>query len=374
MSKEYLIANDLGYLLDLIWKIPLLTKAQERELTALAKEVNNPDKEIAKKAKEAKDLFVVSNMRLVINIARHYYRKGIELTDLVQEGTFGLIRAIEKFDPDRGFRFSTYATYWIATFISKAAQKSTALYIPNHANQKLNRYCKISNELMEAAIDTDLDRYTMIKERMAETTLQLPIGTTLKSFLNKYPNRYQYNKTSCILTIKDAMESADITDLLDMFPDRYDEANPDQLLENPTRVLIAKAVQRSQGGDRDFEQSEELYRITQTFFSLEDSVGESNFTFGDIIVEEESAGMEEKTQLREDVEIGMKEALNDKEFFVLKARYGLFDSDILELEKISEVLGITKERIRQIESTAAKKLRAYFKETEYALHYGGRHV
>lgn len=271
--SESRVSSDIGYLLERVKKVPLLKKDQE---LALAYKVREGDL-------AAKELLVISNLRLVISMAKKYYKRGVDLSDLIQEGTFGLIRAAEKYDPDRGFKFSTYATYWVLTFLNKAVQKSGPLYVPSHALQKLNKYCKLFNENCEVEDSTEIEN--IIREEM---------------------------------------------------------------------------------GESDFVASEELYRITQQVFSLGEHVRESDFTFEDIVVEiDEEYSFEESVQLKYDMVKALGETLNDKEIFVIRARYGLEDAAIISLQDISTELNITKERVRQIEGVALKKLQKYFEKIRY---------
>jgi RNA polymerase primary sigma factor len=144
-----------------IGKIPLLTPEQE---LALAKKVKSGDK-------KSKDQMAEANMRLVVSIAKRYVGRGLDLLDLIQEGNTGLLRAVEKFDPDRGFKFSTYATWWIRQAITRAiADQARTIRIPVHMVETINKLLRTqrrltqelnrepTNDEIAAAMDMDVDK------------------------------------------------------------------------------------------------------------------------------------------------------------------------------------------------------------------------
>ena len=163
--KDEMLTNDISFLLSQIRGIPFLTKEEQSDLSIkvqtgeVAKNklksggVATAEEELETLAsiqigKEAKDKFITSNMLLVVSIAKKYSYKGIDLMELIQEGTFGLMRAAEKFDASRGVKFTTYASYWVSRFMTKYINKTSGmLYVPNHAVQKLNKYCRIYDGL-----------------------------------------------------------------------------------------------------------------------------------------------------------------------------------------------------------------------------------
>lgn len=171
-SEEELIKQDTSYLDDIsddsvrlylreIGKIPLLTPEEE---LALAKRVKTGNK-------KAKDQMAEANMRLVVSIAKRYVGRGLDLLDLIQEGNTGLLRAVEKFDPDRGFKFSTYATWWIRQAITRAiADQARTIRIPVHMVETINKLLRTqrrltqelnrepTNEEIAAAMDMDVDK------------------------------------------------------------------------------------------------------------------------------------------------------------------------------------------------------------------------
>jgi RNA polymerase primary sigma factor len=171
-DEEEVVVEDTSYLDDIaddsvrlylreIGKIPLLTAEEE---LALAKKVVSGDK-------NAKDQMAEANMRLVVSIAKRYVGRGLDLLDLIQEGNTGLLRAVEKFDPDRGFKFSTYATWWIRQAITRAiADQARTIRIPVHMVETINKLLRTqrrltqelnrepSNEEIAAAMEMEVDK------------------------------------------------------------------------------------------------------------------------------------------------------------------------------------------------------------------------
>lgn len=140
------LTDDITFYTEQVNKIPLLSREDEVEL---ANRVQEGDL-------DAKQKMILANQRLVISIAKKYIRKDNEVMELIQEGMFGLIRAVEKFNPKHKCRFSTYATNWINVFIKKHVYKNIApVYIPTHAIQKLNKYCKIYNLTKAKGLEDD---------------------------------------------------------------------------------------------------------------------------------------------------------------------------------------------------------------------------
>jgi RNA polymerase primary sigma factor len=250
-----------------IGRIPLLNREEEIDL---AQRTEAGDK-------KAKEKLTASNLRLVVSIAKKYIGRGMTFLDLIQEGNKGLIRAVEKYDWTKGFKFSTYATWWIRQAITRAiADQARTIRIPVHMVETINKLMRTSRKLMQ-----DLGREPTPEE----------IGT--------------------------AME---------MEPDRV----------------------------------REILKISQKTTSLETPIGDEDDSYlGDFIADEQTLTPYEATSqrmLKENVDEVLN-ALSDREARVLKMRFGLNGSRPMTLEEVGQKFGVTRERIRQIEAKALRKLR-----------------
>jgi RNA polymerase primary sigma factor len=277
-----------------IGRVPLLTGAAEVEL-AKAIEAGNEaavlledgherseeDREILRDAVAlgamARCRLVESNLRLVVSVARRYMNRGIPLGDLIQEGNIGLMRAVEKFDYRRGFKFSTYATWWIRQAVSRAlADHSRTIRVPVHMVETINKYVRLSSALQQ-----ELGREATVDE-------------------------------------------------------------------------IAKAMETTP------ERVREIVRILPQPISLESSVGEEqDATLADFVEDENTPDMDEvasRMMLRAQVE-SVLNTLSPRERRVVELRFGLEGDRLYTLSEIGQELGVTRERIRQIETKALRKLR-----------------
>ena len=250
-----------------IGRVPLLTWPQEVDL---AKRIEAGDQ-------SAVQALATANLRLVVSIAKRYVGRGMHLLDLIQEGNLGLLKAVEKFDYRKGYKFSTYATWWIRQAITRAiADQARTIRIPVHMVETINKLSRIERQLVQ-----DLGR-------------------------------------------------------------------------QPTPAEIAAEM----GIDAD--KVREIQKIAQEPVSLETPIGEEEDShLGDFIPDEETQAPAEAASMRmlkEHLE-GVLGTLTDREEEVLRLRYGLEDGRARTLEEVGRVFGVTRERIRQIEAKALRKLR-----------------
>ncbi|MEW6405484.1 MAG: sigma-70 family RNA polymerase sigma factor [Chloroflexota bacterium] len=258
------------------------------------------------RAVEANQALIRANLRLVVSVAKRYLGRGISFLDLIQEGNMGLLRAVGKFDPRRGFKFSTYATWWIRQSINRSiAEQARTIRIPVHLFESITRLLRAQRTLTQ-----ELGRDPTNEE------LALEVG---------------YLPASDVQTILRAHSE--------------EKPLPPELQH---RLEIA-----TQKVDRVLRSAEEPV-------SLEGPVGdEDSSSLGDFIEDEDAPSPMDaaaREMLREQVQHAL-EALSDRERQVLELRFGLVDGKDHTLEEVSRYFNVTRERIRQIEAKALRKLR-----------------
>ena len=250
-----------------IGKVPLLSSEEEMEL---AKQIEEGSQYAKKKLAEA-------NLRLVVSIAKRYVGRGMLFLDLIQEGNLGLIKAVEKFDFRKGFKFSTYATWWIRQAITRAiADQARTIRIPVHMVETINKLIRVSRQLLQ------------------------------------------------------------------------------ELGRDPKPEEIAKEMEMTE------EKVREIMKIAQDPVSLETPIGEEEDShLGDFIPDDDAPAPAEAAAyslLKEQIEEVLG-SLNEREQKVLKLRFGLEDGRARTLEEVGKEFDVTRERIRQIEAKALRKLR-----------------
>ena len=265
-SEEINVDDSVRMYLKEIGKIPLLNAEQER---ALAQKMQAGDK-------DAKDTLVESNLRLVVSIAKKYMNRGLSLLDLIQEGNIGLIKAVDKFDYEKGFKFSTYATWWIRQAITRAiADQARTIRIPVHMVETINKLTRVQRQLIQ-----DLGREPTIDE-LAEK-MNMPV-----------------------------------------------------------------------------DKIRDIQRISQDPVSIDKPVGEEEDShLVDFIPSDEYVSPDDEVSrelLKEDL-IKVLDLLTEREAKVIRLRFGLDDDKQRTLEEVGRSLGVTRERIRQIEAKSIRKL------------------
>ena len=267
ITKDININDPVRMYLKEIGKISLLSTEEEMELSI---KVANGDEEASRRLAE-------SNLRLVVSIAKRYVGRGLLFLDLIQEGNIGLMKAVEKFDYDKGYKFSTYATWWIRQAITRAlADQARTIRVPVHMVETINKMSRIQRQM----------------------TLEL----------NREPSEEELAKR----------------------------------MEIPV------------------EKVRDVIKISQDPVSLETPIGEEDDShLGDFIKDESSLSPEEYATneiLKEEIK-SVLETLQPREQQVLELRFGLIDGTCYTLEEVGKRFNVTRERIRQIEAKALRKLR-----------------
>ena len=272
-ESDELIEDSVKLFLKEIGRIPLLTIEEEKQITSTIKNTKNE-----KELKKAKEKLIRSNLRLVVSIAKKYLNRGVDFLDLLQEGTIGLIKAVEKFNPDLGWKFSTYASWWIRQRLSRIiADHGSLIRKPVYMVDIINKFVRTTHELSRAKGG-----------------------------------------------------------------------------EDPTIEEIAEAMEIT------IEKAEEIKEVAKKIISLDTPISEEEgSSLQEIISDSEMSSpvVEAMVKVRYTAVRKALDLLNEREQRVLTLCYGLDDNPVMTLDEIGKLEGITRERVRQIEVRALRRLR-----------------
>ncbi len=286
-EDENVTATKMGELRDELEKWDQKAEKSKNKNGVVTAEMAKERAAIEKRMNVFKDKMIRSNCRLVVSIARRYQNHHLHLSDLIEEGNIGLMKAVERFDPRRGFRFSTFAIWWIKQSVIKALkEKGNMIRIPMHISKEFSRYSR-----------------------------------SIQEFKNSHGRD---------------------PEMVDIQMDTHLDADRIDLLS----------------------------KIPRDFVSTHTRLGNSEREIGEILVDETPAFRPTEEAVKRDLEEALDKIMNKlstKEYEILQMRYGLYDKEPLVLDVIGKRLGITRERVRQIQASALKKMRKIGLQSELNL-------
>ncbi len=308
---------------------------------------------IVRYGREGRESLTSANLRLVVSIAKKYIGRGMSFLDLIQEGNIGLIRAVEKFDYEKGFKFSTYATWWIRQAITRAiADQARTIRIPVHMVETINRLIRVSRGLLQ-----ELGREPTVEEIAFAMTVGPEFATEIlkrlggaNNFANIEVNTHK-QATIIVHVLDDKLvKPKESEDYAIIGSDHtYDVKLPKKKDKEIDSVVLITP-----------DKVREIIKVSQEPVSLETPIGEEEDShLGDFIEDRAALAPADAAShqlLKEQVE-AVLDSLSGRERRVLQLRFGLEDGRSRTLEEVGKEFNVTRERIRQIEAKALRKLR-----------------
>lgn len=383
---------------------PLLTREKEMHYGKILsdyKKLSNPTKKDTEKFQEAKDILSLSNKRLVVSVAKKYINRGLDLIDLIHEGTIGLLRAVDKYDYETGFKFSTYATWWVRQGITRSiADKSRVIRIPVHMVETINKVTKTQRELLQkngyAPTNEEIGQHMspkMTKDQIDNifkiardpVSLEIPVGddsSSLESFVEDSTSQNQEEQSELnefkkkLLSIIDELPEREG----EVIKYRYGLYNLDQkILKNRIQEL-QKVYQGVISGKID------ILELNDIILNLQYFTEKNKQKYAQRINQSVEKYLSRKNSLQQEIENESNiDAIYEKEDYIdepigtikryLETILDIHKEELdiiieineltggvvknLTLEEVGKLFDVTRERIRQIESKGRRKLKSY---------------